>query len=61
MRAGLIAATILNSQRTKSSDRIVRWTDFFPENEAPEEPLIADAAAIQMKLGVWAEAKNRSV
>ncbi len=29
MRAGLIASTLLNCQRTKTSDRLWTWQDFF--------------------------------
>lgn len=38
MRCGVIAATIRNAQRTKQSQKVWEWTDFFRDPDAkPKE------------------------
>ncbi len=52
MRAGTIAASIFNAKRTKKSDPLLSWTDFYkPLNEKPR---IATAQKISATLDSFA-------
>lgn len=57
-RAGLVAATIMNSKRTKKTDRVWTPADFLA---APDPVRVIEPAGLAQALGAWAATHNRKV
>lgn len=58
LRAGLVAATIYNSKRTKKSDRVWRAEDFF---QTEDDSHVVEPETMERIMVAWARAHNRGV
>lgn len=52
MRAGLVAATLVNVNRSSSSQALVRPEDFFKQRDRPEDYMSEEDALAELK--AWA-------
>ena len=50
IRAGTICAAIYNSRRTKTTDKLLKWTDFFADGDDEHEQTADDIETTLLRL-----------
>ena len=52
MRIGTLCASVYNCRRTKQSDKMLKWTDFFSDGKKPREQTVEEMKAVAKKIYV---------